>query len=51
MKISGLMIVIAVEQVNKFKFLGTWITIHGSGDTEIRTSIGMAKDVFSKKKQ
>ena len=37
-----------VEQVNKFKYLGAWITEDGRCETEIRTRIGMAKDAFSK---
>ena len=39
-----------VEQVNKFKYLGAWITEDGRCETEIRTRIGMAKDTFSKRK-
>ena len=39
-----------VEQVNKFKYLGAWITEDGRCETETRTTIGMAKDAFSKRK-
>ena len=39
-----------VEQVNKFKYLGAWITEDGRCETEIRTRIGMVKDAFSKRK-
>jgi len=41
----------AVEQMNKFKYLGAWITNDGRCDTEISMRIGMAKDAFSKHKQ
>jgi hypothetical protein len=40
-----------VEQVDKFKYLGAWITEDGRCETEIKTRIGMAKGAFSKKKE
>ena len=40
-----------VEQVNKFKYLGAWITEDGRNEVEIRTRLGMAKDAFSKRKE
>ena len=39
-----------VEQVNKFKYFGAWITEDGRCETEIKTRIRMAKDAFSKRK-
>ena len=36
-----------VEQVTKFKYLGTWVTDDGRCDLEIRSRIGMAKEKFS----
>jgi len=46
----GLKIVIygqAVDQVNKFTYLGAWIMNEVRCDTKIRTRIGMAKDTFN----
>ena len=41
-----------VEQVSKFKYyLGAWITEHGRSKVEIRTRLGMARDVFNKRKE
>ena len=39
-----------VEQVNRFKYLGAWITEDERCETAIRTRIGIAKDAFSKRK-
>src|SRR5580698_2115631 len=40
-----------VEQVQKFKYLGAWITDDGRNETEIRTRLAMAKDAFSKRRE
>ena len=40
-----------VEQVSKFKYLGSWITADGYCDTEIRARIGMAKHAYSCRKE
>ena len=40
-----------VEQVDKFKYLGAWITEDGRCETEIKARIGMAKGAFSKRKE
>ena len=40
-----------VEQVRRFKYLGSWITADGRCEAEIRPRIGMAKDAFSKRKE
>ena len=40
-----------LEQVNKFKYLGAWITEDGRSETEIKTRLAMAKDAFCKKKE
>ena len=37
-----------IEQVSKFKYLGAWITQDGRREAEIKTGVGMAKEVFSK---
>ena len=37
-----------LEQVEKFKYLGTWITSDGKSETEIKTRIGQAKAAFQK---
>jgi hypothetical protein len=36
-----------IEQVKKFKYLGTWITEDGRCDLEIKSRIAMAKEAFS----
>jgi len=41
----------AVEQVNKFNYLGAWITNDRRCDTEIKTRIGMDKEAFIKRKE
>ena len=41
---------ISLEQVQKFKYLGTWITSDGRGITEIKNRIGQAKTAFYKMK-
>jgi len=40
----------AVDQVNKFKYLGAWIMNDGRCNTEIIMRIGIAKSAFSKRK-
>jgi hypothetical protein len=40
-----------IEQVNKFKYLGSWITDDGRCEVEIRSRIGMAKTAFNKRKE
>jgi hypothetical protein len=40
-----------VEQVTKFKYLGSWITEDGRCETEVKARIGMAKEAFSKRKE
>ena len=40
-----------VEQVMKFKYLGSWITADGRCEVEVKTRISMAKDAFCKRKQ
>jgi hypothetical protein len=40
-----------VEQVSKFKYLGSLITADGRCEAEIKARIGMAKDAFSKRKE
>ena len=37
-----------VEQVDKFKYLGVWITNGGRCEVEIKARIEMAKDAFGK---
>jgi len=39
-----------LEQVTKYKYLGSWLTEDGRCDLEIKTRIGMAKDAFWKHK-
>ena len=46
-KING----IRLEQVEKFKYLGTIIQSDGRNDAEIRTRVAMAKSAFIKKKE
>jgi hypothetical protein len=40
-----------VEQVQKFKYLGSLMTADGRCEEEIKVRIGMAKDAFSKRKE
>lgn len=40
-----------VEQVSKFKYLGSLITADGKCEEEIKSRIGIAKDAFSKRKE
>jgi len=40
-----------VEQVAKFKYLGSHITDDGRCEAEIKTRIGLAKDAFKKRKE
>jgi hypothetical protein len=40
-----------VEQVSKFKYLGSWITEDGRTETEVKERIGMAKEAFNKRKE
>ena len=40
-----------VEQVKKIRYLGAMITEDGRCDVEIKTRIGMAKDVFNKRRE
>ena len=40
-----------LERVNKYKYLGTWVTDDGRCDLEVRTRIAMAKQVFSRRKE
>src|SRR5215470_1030112 len=40
-----------VEQVCKFKYLGSWITDDVRCQTEIRARIAMAKEAFSKRRE
>lgn len=40
-----------VEQVKRFKYLGSIISDDGRCDAEIKARIGIAKDVFSKRKE
>jgi hypothetical protein len=40
-----------VEQVTKFKYLGSWITDDGRCELEVRSRIAMAKEAFSKRKE
>ena len=37
-----------LEQVTRFKYLGSWITEDARSDEEIRTRVGMAKAAFGK---
>jgi len=41
----------AVEQENNLKYLGAWNMNDGRCNTDRRTRIGMAKEVFSKRKE
>ena len=40
-----------VEQVTKFKYLGSWITDDGRSELEVKTRIAMAKEAFNKRKE
>ena len=40
-----------VEQVMKFKYLGSWITADGRCELEVKSRIGMAKAAFAKRKE
>lgn len=40
-----------IEQVNRFKYLGSWITDDGRSELEIKSRIGMAKTAFNKRKE
>ena len=40
-----------MEQVDRFKYLGSTMTADGRCETEIKIRIGMAKDAFSKRKE
>ena len=35
-----------LEQVTRYKYLGSWDTEDGKCDLEVKTRIGMAKDAF-----
>jgi len=41
----------ALEQVSQYKHLGSWMTKDGKCEMDIKTRIGMAKDVFWKHKK
>ena len=40
-----------IEQVDKFKYLGVWITEDGKCELEIKTRIALAKDAFTKRRE
>jgi len=40
-----------LEQVAQYKYLGSWVTEDGRCDLDVKSRIGMAKDVFWKHKQ
>ena len=40
-----------LEQVDKYKYLGSWVTDDGRCDLEVRTRIAMAKQVFSQHRE
>ena len=40
-----------VEQTDKFKYLGSWITDDGRCELEVKCRIAMAKEAFSKRKE
>jgi hypothetical protein len=40
-----------IEQVTRFKYLGSWITEDGRCEVEIRARIGMAKEAFGKRRE
>src|SRR5207253_3578250 len=42
---------VRVEQVDRFRYLGSMITADGRCESEIRIRIGMAKDAFGKRKE
>jgi len=40
-----------LEQVNKFKYLGAWITEDGRSETEVKSRTAMAKAAFNDRKE
>jgi len=40
-----------LEQVNKYKYLGAWITEDGRSETEVKSRIAMAKAAFNDRKE
>jgi len=40
-----------LEQVNKFKYLGVWITEDGRSEIEVKSRIVMAKAAFNDRKE
>ena len=40
-----------IEQVDKFRYLGAWITNDGRMEMEIKARIAMAKEAFCKRKE
>ena len=40
---------VPLEQVTRFKYLGSWITEDGECEVDIRARVGMAKAAFGKK--
>src|SRR5262249_42602090 len=40
-----------VQKVNKFKYLGSWITEDGRCDVEIKCRIAKAKEAFNKRRE
>ena len=42
---------IKLEQVKKYKYLGSWLTEDGRTETEIKVRISMAKEAFCKRKE
>ena len=40
-----------LEQVNKLKYLGAWITEEGRSETEVKSRIAMAKEAFNDRKE
>ena len=41
----------ALEQVNRYKYLGSWITEDARCEEELKTRIGMAKAAFWQNKE
>src|SRR5206468_12915994 len=42
---------VPLEQVTRFKYLGSWITENAKSDEDIRARVGMAKVVFWQNKE
>jgi len=38
-----------IEQVDKFMYLGTWITSDGRSETEVKSRIAVANEAFNKR--